>query len=482
MWIRVARAPHVCVSRARERARRDACVAAMADDASSSLAPSAAMQHPASVLGKLATANQQQLLALASRTDELRAHYVASRVPGVRHADHYVLPPLNHSLPPAVRCGGRSNATPSAPSIFTPEIVSKCTTTCCRGFHHALAASTVATYEREESQRQARCGLTATTTKHAALLLRGRIPSNRTLREVFLGYMQTIVCPLRRLSFRVDSFVATYAPLTADAAEILQPSLMAVLSTRNSSNLMSTLACIVHFVRHSWKTNVVYDFVVLTRMDITLKQPLTQLESLSVARGGFQRFHYPFKSARSNWREWGSASVCRQWESTRRVADNLHTFGGPSLACVLRAFEHYLVHEMEALHYLTYSFRHFLRGHETGHLVSGCYDSDPSKGQRNPLFEILPRNRKYNNSICRGLSDFTYEPTHGQYCCQSERYCCPTELLRCPPRSRHFPYFAGLDPNGSEFRNLTRRQPPLPGNTHSRAAILGHISPSPFYD
>ena len=109
--------------------------------------------------------------------------------------------------------------------------------------------------------------------------------------------------------------------------------------------------------------------------------------------------------------------------------------------------------------------------------MPGCYDSDPQKGLRNPVYDIIPRNLRYNNSICRDLTEFEYEAELDQYCCQSERYCCPTSLKRCPERSVDWPYFALLDPNGAEFTALSMWQPinrtehPLP-----KAALFGFIT------
>jgi hypothetical protein len=113
----------------------------------------------------------------------------------------------------------------------------------------------------------------------------------------------------------------------------------------------------------------------------------------------------------------------------------LHTFGGELLACVLRSLEHYLLHEKEALHYISHSLPYFVPRTQISFLVPGCYDSNPANGMRNPVYDIVPRNRHYNNSICRHLGEFEYENATDSFCCASERYCCPNTQQQCPRRS-----------------------------------------------
>jgi hypothetical protein len=117
------------------------------------------------------------------------------------------------------------------------------------------------------------------------------------------------------------------------------------------------------------------------------------------------------------------------------------------------------MHEMEALHYLERSVRIFFPVAQMSFLVPGCYDTDPAKGMRNPVYDIVPRSRRYNNSICRSIDDFQLEQQHQQYCCVSERHCCPTTLRRCPTRQPRYPYYPSLDPNSSEFAALSTLAP-----------------------
>ena len=87
--------------------------------------------------------------------------------------------------------------------------------------------------------------------------------------------------------------------------------------------------------------------MVLTRLDVQLKQPLTQLSAWSSIHGT-QKLSFVFKEGRSNWREWGLNSSCDRvrWAHTaKRVGDVLHTFDGAVLPCVVRALEHYLFHD-----------------------------------------------------------------------------------------------------------------------------------------
>lgn len=64
-----------------------------------------------------------------------------------------------------------------------------------------------------------------------------------------------------------------------------------------------------------------------------------------------------------------------------------------------------------------------------GFVVPSCYDSDPSKGMRNPLYDLVPRHlrRGENTSLCQSTTEFD-----ASGCCASERYCCPNSRLYCP--------------------------------------------------
>ena len=445
----------------------------------------ATSRDAAALLGSITSAEQKELLAIAHRSDELRVTYPQA-VLGNPHSKE-IPHRLNQSMPPSARCTLHSNANgveSPIPSIFSAETTSRCNTKCCRGFHYMLAHSTT-TYHDEDEQAELKqrvaCGVSGVAQKRAALLLRGRMSAKADMvGRVMRGYQHDLVCSLRRAHFRVDSFLFTYEPLPAEAIKALRPSLTSRLPMQNSSNLMSTLGALIIFVRYSARRDTAYDFVVLTRMDLLIKQPLMELSSLST-ESSLRRFHFVFKAARSNWREWISPSVCRQWDSTRRVADTIHAFAGAWLPCVMRAMEHYMLHEREQLHYLYTSIIRFIPANDVGFLVPGCYDSDPAKGQRNPVYDIAPRNEKYNGSICRNLREFTYEQppesgtSDGQYCCQSERYCCPSILKRCPTRSARYPYFPQLSPNGTEYLNLSRwlqqPRPRLPS-----AAYFGYIT------
>ena len=164
---------------------------------------------------------------------------------------------------------------------------------------------------------------------------------------VLRGYMNTIVCPLRREGYRVDSFVTTYSPISNASLRMLQPTQVTIVPRSNSSNLMSTLASIIGLTWFCTGGNMSYDLVVLTRMDLQLKQPLVQLSAWSTNQGT-QKLTFVFKEGRSNWREWGLNSSCdhaRWGHTSKRVGDVLHTFDGAVLPCVMRALEHYLFHD-----------------------------------------------------------------------------------------------------------------------------------------
>ena len=295
--------------------------------------------HPlAELLGTslLTPGNTTGLLNLAERSAELRAtHEAAAALAGVRRHDPYVAHQTCRStLPPVVRCGVRPLMQPPMRELFSAELISRCVTPRCRSLHHWLAASTTASSRehdaRDEAARQAACYVKGAAPRRAALLLRGRAADGATVADVFRGYATTIVCPLRRAGFRVDTFVAAYARLRSEATDVLHPTRVALLPTRNSSNLLSTLASVVALAQYCVSQNVSYDFVVLTRMDLRLKQPLTRLPGM-LDDGAHRRFQFVFRGARSNWREWGSSSICHMWSTTKRVADTLHTFDGAML-------------------------------------------------------------------------------------------------------------------------------------------------------
>jgi hypothetical protein len=227
---------------------------------------------------------------------------------------------------------------------------------------------------------------------------------------------------------------------------VLQPTRVTVMPYANSSNLLSTLCSLLGFAQYTKGVHGRrYTFVVLTRHDLQMKQAITALPGLQ-ATDGYDLFHFAYLEGRSDWRARGQRNPCADAFSHGRVSDVLHTFGGDMLPCVLRAFEHYLLYEKEQLHYLHASVRRFAAG-EIRFLVPGCYDSNPAHGQRNPLYDIAPRNGTYNNSVCTSLEDFAYETLDTlrgqlpQYCCQSETYCCPTSATQCPPRQRAWPWF-----------------------------------------
>ena len=383
-------------------------------------------------------------LAVAEQAARLRVQQEAAEAAGrPRRGSFY--PRLNMSLEPDERCGPTEHNLQLRPPLrefFSAELFAQCRTPHCRDLHFWLASENLTTTTvQDDDAKWAACGASpsmARTTKSAALLLRGRLPGTAYAHGVMRGYTNSIVCPLRNVGFLVDVFVTTYEPLSDALRDVLQPTVVSILPYRNSSNLLSTLAslyALLRFVREE-RQGRSYTFVVLTRMDLRLKQPINELPGLSSpSSGGFRGFKFIFKEGEANWRGLNRSSPCRLFQMRRRVSDTFHTFGGELLPCVLRSLEHYLLHEKEALHYISHSLPYFVPRTQISFLVPGCYDSNPANGMRNPVYDIVPRNRHYNNSICRHLGEFEYENATDSFCCASERYCCPNTQQQCPRRS-----------------------------------------------
>lgn len=385
-------------------------------------------------------------LVVAEQADSLRAGHEAAEATGQPRQRGGFYPRLNMSLPPDERCGATARNLHLIPPIhdfLSAELLSLCRSARCRNIHHWLASENTTVLEQQDVHAGARrqtasCGLrswAAESHQHAALLLRGRALDATKSLEIVRGYVDTIICPLRKSGFGVDVFVTTYAALPVAVRSVLQPTAISLLPYRNSTNLLSTVASLYGLHRHVWQRREGrhYDFVVLTRLDLRLKQPINQLP-LFAAPHGYTGFHFVFKEGESGWRGLNRTSPCRFFEVRKRVSDTLHAFEGSLLPCVLRGLEHYLMHEKEALHYLTWSLPNFVGWRHIKFLVPGCYDSNPTNGMLNPIYDIVPRNRKYDNSICRNLGEFKYENESDSFCCESERYCCPNSRRHCGQR------------------------------------------------
>ena len=241
-----------------------------------------------------------------------------------------------------------------------------------------------------------------------------------------------IVRPLTSAGYDVDAFIHSYSRVDGLAA--LAPVVLTVMPAQNSSNLQMSVASMLAFVDFCRSQRVQYDVVVLTRLDLRLKQPLLELPGYRA-----DAINFVFHESWGMWRKAGWPSVHSAWGGIRkrRVGDAIHVIPGSQLVCFLLGLIYYANHPREQLHYLYDAVTRFTD--RLAFLVNGSYDSDPAKGMLNPVYDIIPRNHHaYNSSICQRLADFKYDARSDSHCCANPKagYCCPNSVLSCPMRGQ----------------------------------------------
>ena len=273
-------------------------------------------------------------------------------------------------------------------------------------------------------------------TKRAALVIRGRGPVSGSKTEedellVATNYLSTVVCPLRRSGHRVQSFVATYG-LSEATRSALRPTTLALLRTKGSSQVGTVTAAFLRFYDYARAEAArgarPFEVVVLLRADLLLKQSLLALPGVLPFT---QRVTFAFKEVAAVWRQLNWSSVHHKWLRERRTSDMLHAIDGALLPCFAHALANYLFRPKESLHYLLTSLLHFVGSTRVGFMVDSSFDSDPLKGMRNPIYDIVPRLRKYDTSVCSTLADFAWDEASASYCCEdaASHYCCPNSRV-----------------------------------------------------
>ena len=269
-------------------------------------------------------------------------------------------------------------------------------------------------------------------TKRAAIVIKGRGPGSEADELlVATNYLSTVVCPLRRSGHRVQSFVATYA-LSEAARNMLRPTTLALLRTEGSSHVATVTAAFLRFYDYARAEAArgarPFEVVILIRADLLLKQPLLALPGVLPFT---QRVTFAFKEGSAVWRQRNWSSVHHVWRRERRTSDTLHAIDGALLPCFAHALANYNFRPKEALHYLMTSLLHFVGDARVGFMVDSSFDSDPLKGMRNPIYDIVPRLRQYDTSVCSTLADFAWDEVSASYCCEdaASHYCCPNSRV-----------------------------------------------------
>lgn len=65
-------------------------------------------------------------------------------------------------------------------------------------------------------------------------------------------------------------------------------------------------------------------------------------------------------------------------------------------------------------------------------LPHDVFDSNPLRCQLNPIYDMLPRNRKMvDEKLCQAESDYIVDAESGTTCCPAPGYCCPHTAIGC---------------------------------------------------
>ena len=133
------------------------------------------------------------------------------------------------------------------------------------------------------------------------------------------------------------------------------------------------------------------------------------------------------------WRQVNWPSFNFDWRRAGKVSDTLHALDGRLLRCFVHGLAHYAFWPSQQLHYLRRSTQHFVDDARVAFMVESSIDSNPVKGMLNPVYDIVPRNARYDPAICRRLSDFVWDEASNSSCCPNpgQGYCCPNSLRTC---------------------------------------------------
>ena len=294
--------------------------------------------------------------------------------------------------------------------------------------------------------RDSSCGRT-TQTSTIALLLRGRLPPAFHLSDVLKNYRDNIVCPFASLGHAVEAHLTVYDAdeprLTDEILNLLAaPSLVHSVPLANSSQVLNFVAAVYLFHRHTARVTTTYSWLLLTRLDLRLKQHIVQLPGLSNALANTaapHKFLFLFQEASDQWRKNRVKGVCFYWVHGHAVSDIMHALRVELLDCLRSALMHYLLRtpllRNTNLHHLYDSLRQFVPTSSIGFMQPGCYNSNPQGGLRNPVYDIAPRHLCYDTSICSSPNDFTIGAPNDGPCCATPQYCCPHSKRTCagPP-------------------------------------------------
>jgi hypothetical protein len=219
----------------------------------------------------------------------------------------------------------RSCHPPPSLEPFTNASLSRCTTARCQTLMQwmNLTTTTTITEVNDDASSLALCSnhsspatkfRSPATKSRAAIILRGMLPPSAFHASTIRGYLETIICPLRGRGLAVDTFLTIYQQPPPSLQSLLMPTLrlVTVVPLRNSSHLRTTIASLLGFdryVRQAYsRSSSPYELIVLTRLDLRFKQPLTTLPGLLPWRYGRDatyrgRFFFVFREGSAGWRQ-----------------------------------------------------------------------------------------------------------------------------------------------------------------------------------